>query len=379
MSNILNLLSEETFANKMDAQNALLAAIAKNGGGLKPDNWQDVQSIVRLGLADKVFSVGDQFAIKKGEQTLLWDVIGFDCDTPADKTKTHSMTLQLHDCLMNLQYDSAQALYYAETQLPAGTYNFTLLAGYDTAYGGGKTLQFTLAQPVPAGGQIMFPWASNVQSTATKIQTYASRASTTAIETVTVAEGTGGTALSPTNHTHRIKYGSNNWLESPVRQWLNSSAQTGSAWVPPSIYSRPPSWAGTTAGFLNGIDEDFLSVVGKVKKTTAKNILSEGGGSTTSDEKYFLISRSEAFAGNENNISEGAPYPYYSAASSLSAAGTGADGNRIKYLSGAARYWWLRSPNTSGACAVRLMSTDGRLDYYNTYNSIGIAPACCII
>lgn len=35
MSNVLNLLSEETFAEKMDNQNLLLAAIASNGGGIK--------------------------------------------------------------------------------------------------------------------------------------------------------------------------------------------------------------------------------------------------------------------------------------------------------------------------------------------------------
>ncbi len=97
---------------------------------LQIESWQDVQDIVRQGLADKVFSVGEQLVCSHetyGE--LVWDIIGFDCDTPSDSTKTHSMTLQLHDILLNMQVDAAQALYYAETELPAGTYNFTLLAG----------------------------------------------------------------------------------------------------------------------------------------------------------------------------------------------------------------------------------------------------------
>ena len=57
-----------------------------------------------------------------------------------------------------IQFSAPQALYFAETGLAAGTYNFKLLGtGYDEAYGGGKTYQFTLTQAVPVGGQLTFP------------------------------------------------------------------------------------------------------------------------------------------------------------------------------------------------------------------------------
>ena len=60
------ILSDETFAEKMDAQNALLAAIASGKGeGIKVTSWADVQAIVRMGLASKAFSVGDQFECER--------------------------------------------------------------------------------------------------------------------------------------------------------------------------------------------------------------------------------------------------------------------------------------------------------------------------
>ena len=80
-------------------------------------------------------------------------------------------------------------------EIAAGTYHFTLLAGYDTAYGGGKSYQFTLTKAVPAGGVIMFPWSYQKQASTVLVSTYESRTATTAIESVAVTEGTGGTAL----------------------------------------------------------------------------------------------------------------------------------------------------------------------------------------
>ena len=364
---------------------AAVDELAKKIGGVANivvESWEDVQKIVRMGLASNTFAIGDQLTCQRGSTTLVWDIIGIDHDTPTDKNFKHSLTLQLHDCLLSLQYDATEALFYAENELPAGTYNFTLLAGYDTTYGGGKTYSFTLAKPVPAGGVIMFPWGYQKQAADTKISTYGSVISTTVIESVAVTEGANGTALETVgecNHTHRIRYGSNNWMQSAMRQYLNSDAAAGSVWTPKTNFDRPPSWATNTAGFLNGLDADFLAVIGEVDKITTLNTLTDGGGSETNAEKFFLLSRSEVYGGKENGILEGDAYPYYSETSDLSAAGTGADTNRIKYRNGAAQYWWLRSPNTSNSGNVRFVHPTG-----NVYNNIasysyGVAPACCII
>lgn len=348
------------------------------------ESWADVQRIVRAGMAPKIFTVGEQFECKRGADTLTWDIIGFDHDIPADSSYTHSMTLQMHNCYKNIQYDATEALYYAENELPAGTYNFSLLVGYDVAYGGGKTFYFTLAQPVPAGGQIMFPWGYQIQSDTIKISTYSNNATTTAIESnISVVEGNEGTALTSLgvcNHTHRIRYGSNNWQESAMRQWLNSDAAAGNVWVPKTVFDRPPSWRATEAGFLYNIDADFLTVIGAAVKRTARNAVNEGGGYyDINTDKIFLLARGEVGGANENGINEGAPYEYYADMLTGGARNNGDLTGRIKYLSGTARYWWLRSPHAGDAYNVRLVDPSGAMSGNNAYYASGVAPACNVI
>lgn len=385
MSNVLNLLSEETFAEKMDNQNLLLAAIASNGGGIKIDSWSAVQQVVRLGLASKVFAIGDQFVSTKGETQLVWDVIGFDHDIPADSQFKHSMTIQMHDCYVSAQFDAPEALYYAPDGLAAGTYNFTLLSDYDTAYGGGKTYQFTLTNAVPAGGQIVFPWTHQKQASAVLVSTYENATSSAAIESVSVTEGSEGTNLGTAdgntknmNHAHKIRYGSNRWLHSSIRQWLNSNKAANAWWKPQNFFDRPTSNI-ATAGFLTDMDNEFMSAIGKVKKRTTRNTATEGGGYEDTEELIFLLSRSEMYSGLEISVNEGEPYPYYANYSDLSAAGVRADTNRIKYQNGTAKYWWLRSPNCGGVNYVRIVNPTGVVNYSTASNIYGVAPACCII
>lgn len=442
-----------------------VAAIAANTGGFKINSFADVQAIVRAGMADKVFAIGDQIvseketsitasvgntggtsgitaatvaadtfiaaigtahngeyefsyngaewhfngepvqlsaygitvtgAPKAGDEVLVhetanklvFDIIGIDHDTPADSQFKHSLTLQLHDLYQNIQFDSTEAIYYAREELPVGTYNFTLPAGYDTENGGGKTYQFTLAKPVPAAGQIMFPWAYQQQASATKVSTYVNANASAAIETVSVQEGSEGTSLgtadgtvSDLNHIHRARYGSNNWAESDLRMRLNSSAAPGGTWTRQSKFSHKPSWADTESGFLRGVDPDFLSVLGEVTKVTALNTLTDGGGSKTSTEKIFLLSRSEVYGNFENSVDEGAAYPYYKNYSDFASKNDGNDTNRIKYQSnGTPYYWWLRTPSTGSAVLVRYVNPTGAVGNGNANNSYGLAPACCII
>ena len=381
-------VSEETFSEKMDTQNRFLAAlVTAQGGALKPTSWAEIQALVRAGLHKNVFAIGDQLVCSKGEGTLTWDIIGIDHDTPADSQFTHSLTLQLHDCLSStMQYDAPEALYYAASGLSAGTYNFTIQSGYDETYGGGKTYQFTLTQDVPVGGQLAFGWANNTQAVNAKITSYSGATSTTQIEQVSVTEGSSGTALGTTdgtstnvNYIHRVRYGSNNPVQSALRQFLNSSASAGNVWTPQTVFDRPPAWAENTAGFMGDIDSDFLAVIGKTNKVTALNTVTDGGGSVTLADKFFLLSKSEIYGGLENNINEGSPYPYYKDYSNLSEAGETADINRIKYRNGTAQLWWLRSPYAVAANSVRGVSTGGIVSQYSSSGVYGIAPACNII
>ena len=325
---------------------------------------------------------------------LAFDVIGIDHDTPADPSRKHSMTLQMHDLWTSaMQYDAPEAIYYIDEAtypngLEAGTYYFTL-PNYDATYGGGSTLNFTLANPVPVGGQIRFAWGYQVQANTCKISTYETVGAATAIETVTVAEGEAGIALPALHATavtenancaHRIKYGSNNWETSALRQWLNSDAEGGEWWEPKTVFDRPSSNV-ASAGFLKGLDPAFLNVIGEVTKTTQQSI-SDGYGLNVSTERFFLLSRPEIYAGTERSVdgADGKVYEYYGAGySDLASPGTGADSNRIKYRNGSATYWWLRAPSSTYGYYVRLVFPTGSLNVDNAYGSHGVAPACVIV
>ncbi len=368
-----------------NVEDALNEIVVKMGGIAKVESWEDVQNIVRLGLAPKVFKIGEQLTCKKGSTELVWDIIGFDHDIPVDSELTHSMTIQLHDCYSGNAVDEREAIVYAESEMTAGTYNFQIVTQPWYTADNGKTFQFTLTQPVPAGGQIVLDMTYNQTLDGKKVKTYASNTSTTVIETAAISEGNGGTALGKSNgtvanvnHIQRAIFGSNRWTQSAVRQWLNSNATGNAWWQPQNNFDRPSGYR-ATAGFLSDLDADFLEVLGEVTKRNAKNTVTDGGGYEDSVEKMFLVARSEVYGGNENGINEGDPYPYYSDYSDLSAPGTAADSNRIKYRNGTAQYWWLRSCGAGYASSVRFVYPSGGITSNGASHGYGVAPACNII
>ncbi len=389
MINQFGFVSEETFAEKMDTQNQFLAAlVTAQGGALKPTSWAEIQALVRAGLHKNVFAIGDQLVCSKGEGTLTWDIIGIDHDTPSDSQFTHSLTLQTHDCLANfIVFDAPEALYYAENGLAAGTYNFTIQGSYTPIGSTSKTFQFTLTDDVPVGGQLAFTWAYNTQASNAKITSFVSATSTETIEQVSVTEGNSGTSLGTTdgnstnlNFIEKSRFGSNHYANSALRQYLNSSAAAGSVWTPQTVFDRPPTWASSTAGFMSDIDSDFLAVVGTTSKVTCLNTVADGGGSITTTDKFFLLSRSEVYGGNENGaVNEGGPYAYYKDYSDLSEAGIGNDTNRIKYRNQSATSWLIRTPLSSGAGNIRTINTSGASNSTGSYSSSALCPACVII
>lgn len=258
-------------------------------------SWKQVQEVVKLGLAPKVFRIGDQLACNHstfGE--LTFDIVGFDQEEIVDTTKQHSMTLVMHDLL-------------------------------------------------DAGFQFDTPEPTNPDS-------------------------------------ERKSYGSNNWRDSNIRQWLNSSGTKGNWFSPTTEYDVAPSYATTYDGFMLGLDEDFKSVIGPVVKTTANNTVTDDGGSYTTQDTIFLPSLTEVYGGLNNNISEGEAYTYFSENSSLSTPGTGSNSNRIKQRNGFNFYWWLRSltPSTSGR--VEYVNTSGSVTFMKaSVSTNGVAAACVVI
>lgn len=323
---------------------------------------------------------------------VVWDIIGYDHDEVYKSDNTlaqHSVTIQTHECVSELQFDSKEAMFAFDEGLAAGAYHFTVGAQPWFSDDVGKTVQFTLTSDIPAGGQIVFGNAYNATMIGATISVYAGPTATTAAENATLSEGTDGTDLGTLssatsgamNSVQRGFLGKNNYNESAIRQYLNSDKAAGSVWTPQTKWDRAPSWAASTAGFLYRMDPEFISVIGKVKKRTAKNTVSDGGGYIDTEEKIFLLSRTEVYAGSNNSVDEGGPYRYFSEFSDLSSAGTGADSNRTKYRNNVAKYWWLRSPYTANAYTPFSTLPSGTVNYHyiSATDVFGVAPACCIV
>lgn len=364
MDNFMNLPSAEQF----DVQNALLASIASNAGagGISINNLEDMQRINRMGLGKKIFTVGDQFIASHAGNPVVWDIIDIDKETPTDKRYKHSITIQAHDCLFNGQFSAPQALYLVKnSELVAGDYYFEYAS---------INYQFTLAQSVPVGGQLTFPWAYNTDILTTKVSSWATRISTPAIESVSISVGNTGTKLTPINDMNRCRYGSDNYKESAIRQYLNSNEATF-AWQPKTDFDRPSVYP--TAGFLKLLDPELLAIIGKVDKQVARNIVTDSGGQDTFSDKVFLLSRKEVYGGDEGVVTGEFPYEYYAAMAS--APTTGGVDWRIKYLSSSPRHWWLRSPNVGYSSGPRHVNATGSVSSSNAGSSSGVSPACVII
>lgn len=361
----LGLMKPDGVTTTISADGTLHAAYADIS------SWYGVRAIVRAGLAPSIFQVGDQLTCMRGADELVWDIVNI---------TDHDITLLLHEAMPDMVYGAKQAIFAFPSGLAAGDYHFTVAQHPWVAGDVGKTLTFTLTQAIPEGGQLVLNGTYNATLVGTTISSYASPTTTTAIETMTMTEGDSGTDLgsltnagtpaSNINSLQKALLGSNEWKTSAQRQWLNSNGAAGRVWVPQTIYDRPPLWATNTAGFMVGLDEDFLSCVSPTIYVTIRNTVSDGGGTDTLTDKFYLPSRTEIFGSDEiANTPEGTLYAYYQGA-------TNAD--RIKYRAGTARSWRLRTPDATSAIHVRHVNYTGALHYNSARTALGFAPACKI-
>lgn len=362
------------------------------------NTWEDIKNAVRLGLGEKLFPVAYEFTTLDADttQNIIWVVRTHDYHIAANNKLTHTMTLEAKNVYSlssgaqkAVQYDATEAFYYAEQELAAGTYNITIANQAWYTADNGKTFQFTLATAVPAGGQLVFAMTYNATLEGKSVKSYANKTTTTALETVTLTEGSEGTSLGTTNgsspnvnHMHRAIFGSNNYAQSAVRQWLNSGAAAGSVWTPTNVFDRPASWATSYNGFMHGLPADFLAVVQPAVLACRTNSLFEvesldGTAFAINQlynlkvDKFFLLSRPEILGDWDSaSYKDGTQLEYYNGLTAT---------ERIKRdAAGTARNAWLRSPNPSNANSARLDNSSGEVSGSSAYDGYGVAPACII-
>ena len=218
------IMLDETGLKIVDAINLLAVT---QGAAIEFSTWNQVRTAVASGYGPKYFPVGSQLAVNhKVYGTRLFDVVAHDYLKYVHDENAHTMTIQQHDLLPDTQFDAPEAFYYAEAELPAGTYNFTLNTECGSWVEG--TYQFTLTKPVPKGGQLAISGDAEDAMTSLQVRSYANQTTMTVTESVAIISGSGGTNLGTfgegLNHSYRVSYGSNNYKESAMRQFLNSSA-----------------------------------------------------------------------------------------------------------------------------------------------------------
>ncbi len=375
------------------------------------ENFGVIREIVRKGIADKIFKIGDQLVTTWNDGTnnleLPWDVVDIAPVINKDGDTVPGLWLQAHWALPGVQFDSSEAIYYAEEGLAAGTYHFTIGDNWGTHCVKDKVYQFTTTEAIPAGGQIVigtntgfYTWgAPDVTPTNWRAYTFSGFASTTPIETLTLAEGSEGTDLGTlrtntaygstgTNNLQRAAYGYNRWSQSAIRQWLNSSAAAGEWQTSQNVYDRPAQQLATMRGFMAGLPEDFLSVIDPVRVTTALNTVTDTAIGTQENtlDRFFLSSLEQEYCVPQAAGVEGTYWPYWKERLDLNspqASGSAnANPNHIRYSisnHSSAQHVRLRSAYRGSAYYAWSVNSFGVVSgyYYATY-AFAPAPACVI-
>ena len=360
------------------------------------ESWEGIQKAVQNGVAPTLFPVGYEFTTKDSTtgSTIVWAVRAHNHHVCAADPSAKTMTLEMKNVYSSgagtykgIQFNPYNAFYHSPEGLAAGTYHLEVAQQAWFPDDNGKKYQFTLTRPLPPGGQICFKTTYNAAMEGGSVQTFSGPTSTAIIETAALTLGAGGTFLGKTdgstpnmNHFHRAQWGSNNYAQSSLRQWLLSDQEAGSVWTPQTRFDRPPSWKDSLEGFASGLPREFLAVVQPAQLPCRTNAVYEttgldGVAYTTGEEyiledKFFLLSRPEIYGTYDDGQKDGTILEYYKGLS---------DAERIKRDdSGSARYAWLRSPYPWYAYYERSVSTGGSVYSNYAYYALAAAVACII-
>lgn len=388
---------------EMKRQTAISEAAARDQIAALASQMSSIAKIVRDGYGSVLMDIGDQLNIDWTDGSKSYnvphDIVHFADVDLKNGDKVPGMYIQWHFCSpFGVQFDAAEAFYYAETELAAGTYNIIVGDNWGTNCKKNEQYQFTLSKPVPKGGQIagFYSMPDKAPSEWT-VQTFTDAKSTTPIETVKPTAGSNGTNLGTMSFTgdgklnslQRVAYGYNRWSQSAIRQYLNSAKAAGQWWEPQHKWDRPPAELASKPGFLSGYSDDFLNAIKPVRVRTALNTVTDAAVGTYEDtyDKIFLASLEQEFITPQASGIEGEAWDYWKQAVERSTPTpwykTFAEGGHpITYgIDGktSAQYVRLRSASRGSANLTWNVSASGHVgsNYYAVY-SYRFAPACVI-
>ena len=369
----LETLDKTNIVSAINSLNGIVRIIAN-----RDTSWAGIRENVKSGYGEILYPVGTDFSVSCPSGAPYNDIV-FTVVNHRVENDEPIMTLLMKRCIYGIQFDAIQAAFVASEAMAAGTYHFKLLDNYDTGYDGGKYVQFTIVNPLVAGDQIVITWGYN-QSWIGKNAYVYHAFDVTPAETCVMSEGQSGTYLGVAdgssanlNHTHRLRYGSNNWKESAVREWLNSDAQAGSWQTQQTKFQRPCSYASSKAGFMSYLDPSFVETVRTGTHLNRTNQVFDLLGAKvaySTEERFFLLSNEEIGFYSESGIVCGSLFSFYDGAN---------NDDRIKYdivNENTARNWWLRTPYPSNANYERSVTSSGALSSPIASGGNGAAAAC---
>ena len=377
----------------------LAKAVKAYHGGI--DDWSVFREIVRLGKAEDYAPVGTQIS-DTWEKTAggttyeaPWDVVHHGAD--GTYLEQHYATPD------GVPFDEPEAIYYAAAGgLPAGTYHIDIGVKYGTGWVVGQAIQFTLANAMAEGDQLVVNCGTDNANNPTNGRAWNvyAKGSTTSKEHGTTANGTGGTSLGTIGATNahtpsgqlnavsRVVYGYNRWSQSAMRQYLNSTAAAGNWWISQNDWDRPPAVAATMRGWLAGCTEDFLNILEPVEIVTALNNFDSSGSVTTetTTDRIFLKSLQETYITPQLANVEGEDWDYYKTlAQEAGLSGKFAQGSTYPILisyrlddHSSPVYVQLRSCGRASGHGVWTVNSGGNVNNYYAYPANRGRPACKI-
>ena len=179
---------------------------------------------------------GDEILITEAFQNILFDVVDHRTVTdPVDGVSKPAMILMMHHVIYGRPVDEPEALIYAAEAIAAGSYKFKCVNDPWTNGNNDKYFYFTLAQAVPAGGQIVVSAAYNAAlsgwtlNTAYSVEDKFFLASRDELGwgTENVAEGSVFKAYNGAANVDRIKYDLS--AQSTARGWWLRSPNPSNA------------------------------------------------------------------------------------------------------------------------------------------------------
>lgn len=301
------IILDETFAAKMDKQNALLEVMAAQAMHTLSSDWAGLADLADSGLFGQAYSIGDQFVD-------IWkDVAANNAQYTNPFQLNHLGTVELSDGEVltgrpflqahfahpfGVQFSHQRAFLRCPEGLAVGTYYFTIESNWGNNVSAGDVVCFTTTQAVPEGGRVAGCYGAPDQAKSNwRIYTYSADGKTI-LETITPTFTASGTSLGTIkasarngnlNSMQETAYGWNRWKTSALRQYLNSAAAVGAWWTAQDEWDIAPDQLTTKAGYLSGWSEEFVNALKSVKVTTYPNTVQDDTGGNTPDITYDRV------------------------------------------------------------------------------------------